>query len=246
MTVETTKRVILGLGVEAVSTEQAASLLEQRLLLRQPTKLAFANANLLNTAFEDPKLHQMMQDFIVLNDGTGINIASRILYGERFADNLNGTDFVPYFLDHCKSPLDIFLLGATSSVVSKAAGIFRERWPRHRLVGVRDGYFTDNEFPAVKQQIASTQPHLVLVAMGNGLQERLAAQLVPDAAVSAWCVGALFDFLSGQVPRAPYWMRTVGAEWLFRLVIEPHRLWRRYLLGNPRFLARVLMQRLSS
>jgi exopolysaccharide biosynthesis WecB/TagA/CpsF family protein len=59
-------------------------------------------------------------------------------------------------------------------------------------------------------------------------------------------VGALLDFLSGMVPRAPAWMRRLRLEWVFRLIVEPGRLWRRYILGNPVFLARVMRQKLSS
>jgi exopolysaccharide biosynthesis WecB/TagA/CpsF family protein len=243
---EPSQRAILGISVHSETQQQATALLEQRLFSRRPTKLAFANAHLLNTAFEDRHLHQIMQDFLVLNDGTGVNIASRVLFGHKFPYNLNGTDFVPYFLDNCTKPLDIFLLGATEKVVQKTRAVFARRWPQHRVVGFQNGYFTDSEFVGIKQKIAALQPHMVLVAMGNGKQERLAAELVPDAAVSAWCIGALFDFLSGEVPRAPYWMRKLGSEWVFRLFVEPHRLWRRYMIGNPKFLIRVIRQRLST
>jgi exopolysaccharide biosynthesis WecB/TagA/CpsF family protein len=236
---------ILGIDVNSTSKLEAVTTLRHRLLSRRPTKLAFANAHLLNITYENTNLHQIMQDFLIFNDGIGVNIASRLLYGRWFQDNLNGTDFVPFFLDHCEEPLNIFLLGATEEVVNKTRNVFIQRWPLHRIVGVQHGYFSDNEFANIKQLIVTLQPHIVFVAMGNGRQERLASELVPEAAVSAWCIGALFDFLTGQIPRAPYLMRRFGAEWLFRLFIEPQRMWHRYIIGNPKFLFRVIRQKLS-
>lgn len=235
------KRSILGIKVCSSSEQQAAIMIEERLVARKPTKIAFANANLLNMAVEQKPLHQILQDFLVLNDGLGVNIASRVISGESFTHNLNGTDFVPYFLDRCQNSMDIFLLGATDQVLNKTRQVFEKRWPQHRVVGAQHGYYSESEFEQIKQNISALQPHIVLIAMGNGRQETVAAELVvPGGATSAWCIGALFDFLSGQVPRAPTWVRKIGAEWLFRLVTEPQRLWRRYIIGNPLFLLRVI------
>jgi exopolysaccharide biosynthesis WecB/TagA/CpsF family protein len=85
----------------------------------------------------------------------------------------------------------------------------------------------------------------LLVAMGNGLQERWIERLVPEASLSAWGIGALFDFLAGEFKRAPQWMRYLGIEWVYRLMLEPRRLWRRYILGNPLFVWRVLREIIS-
>jgi exopolysaccharide biosynthesis WecB/TagA/CpsF family protein len=79
--------------------------------------------------------------------------------------------------------------------------------------------------------------------MGNGLQERWVERLVPEVTLSAWGVGAFFDFLAGEVQRAPLWMRRLNIEWVYRLMQEPGRMWRRYLIGNPKFVLRVLRQR---
>lgn len=235
---------ILGLDIAVLTRDVAAQVLAQRIHERNPVRVAFVNANLANLAYRDAPLRKSLQDFLLLNDGAGLNLARRVLHGGAFPDNLNGTDFTPYFLDRCREPLNVFMLGAAAPVVARAAQVFVERWPHHRLVGRRHGYFTDDDnrvFEAIRQ----AAPDLVLVAMGNGLQERVVARLVPEIAPSAWGVGGLFDFLSGNVPRAPSWMRRRGLEWTYRLWQEPRRLGPRYFLGNPAFVVRVLRERIS-
>jgi exopolysaccharide biosynthesis WecB/TagA/CpsF family protein len=113
------------------------------------------------------------------------------------------------------------------------------------MVGAQHGYFPKADEELVFEKIQAAKPTLVLIAMGNGLQEYWVKKLVPEAALSAWGIGALFDFLCGEVKRAPAWMSQMGIEWMYRLAQEPGRMWRRYVLGNPKFIARVLRKRLS-
>ena len=233
-------REILGLEVAVLTRKDALALLETRICEKAPVRLAFLNANLANAAYENKELHNMLGGFLLLNDGSGVNLASKILYRQPFPDNLNGTDFTPYFLDHCSTPMRIFLLGASPAVSTRAAEYFARRWPQHTTVGFQHGFFSNSEEAEIISKIRAAKPNLVLIAMGNGLQEKWIKQLVPEAALSAWGVGALFDFLCGEVNRAPSWMRWIGIEWVYRLLHEPKRMWRRYLLGNPRFVLRVL------
>ncbi len=236
-------RSILGLDIAVLSRDDAVGMLERHICEGTPMRLAFVNANLANMAYENVQLHGMLRSFLLVNDGVGLNIASRILYGKPFSDNLNGTDFTPYFLDHCHTSIRVFLLGARQTVVVRAAEIFSRRWPQHSLVGYQDGYFTEADEGRVIEMIAAAKPHLLLVAMGNGVQEQWVDRLVSGGLLSAWGVGALFDFFAGEVKRAPLWMRQVRIEWIFRLMLEPRRMWQRYILGNPKFLVRVWRQR---
>ncbi len=233
-------REILGLEVAVLTRKDASALLETRICEKVPVRLAFLNANLANAAYENAGLRNMLGGFLLLNDGSGVNLASKILFRQPFPDNLNGTDFTPYFLDHCRTPLRIFLLGASPAVTSRAADYFTQRWPQHSTIGYQHGFFSKMEEAKIIDKIRAAKPDLVLVAMGNGLQESWVAKLVPEVTLSAWGVGALFDFLCGEVNRAPSWMRWLGIEWVYRLLQEPKRMWRRYLLGNPKFVLRVL------
>lgn len=235
-------RDILGLPVALLHKVSAMQFLKEAFLNKRVLRLAFVNANLANMAKDDNQLHQSLQSFLLLNDGSGMAIASRWLYSEVFPDNLNGTDFIPYFLDNCDLNLKVFLLGASPEVSALTVDAFRKSWPQHQVVGVQHGYFGESKSDEVLAGIKMLKPDLVLVAMGNGLQERWASKIVPEVAMSAWGVGAFFDFLCNNVPRAPNWMRKFGVEWLYRLYLEPKRLWKRYLIGNFKFIFYVLCQ----
>ena len=126
--------------------------------------------------------------------------------------------------------------------------ILKQQFTDLSIAGAQHGYFDKSpdsvENEAVLQAINATRPDILLVGLGMPLQERwLMENWDRIEAKVALPVGALFDYLAGEFPRAPRWMTDHGLEWLGRLIIEPRRLWRRYLLGNPRFLWQVLKQR---
>jgi alpha-1,3-mannosyltransferase len=160
------------------------------------------------------------------------------LRSDRGADcQSNGTDLVPFFLGRIRYSLRIFLFGAKPETLQKAARAIRDRWPHHIVVGQAHGYHDGGQEALIPEMILKARPDVVLVAMGNPKQELWIAQHVPRCAPCCLGVGALFDFLAGNVRRAPRWIRAVRCEWMFRLALEPRRLWRRYLVGNAKFIA---------
>jgi exopolysaccharide biosynthesis WecB/TagA/CpsF family protein len=111
---------------------------------------------------------------------------------------------------------------------------------RHQYVGVQHGYFRQDEIPAIVNAINAARTDVLIVALGTPLQELwLADHFASTRCRLAFCVGGLLDFVSGEKPRAPLWIRRMRLEWVFRLMLEPRRMWRRYILGNLRFLTRV-------
>lgn len=234
---------ILGVSVNDLDFDAAAALITREVAAGRASAVAFANANLLNMTHGDLALAAVLTDFLVLNDGTGVNLAARILYGRRFRANLNGTDFTPAFFNAAPGPLRIYLLGAKPDVVARAAIYVTARWPRHTVVGYQHGFFGVDETNTVLSLVESALPDIVLIAMGNGRQEAIAQSLKRRGVGSSWAVGALFDFWVGIQPRAPRVFRQLGIEWVYRLYREPSRLWRRYVLGNPLFLLRVFLQK---
>ena len=236
---------LFGVKVLSCRPDQACDLIELRILLGAPTRIAFLNANLSLFVMQRAGLREMLGEFLLFNDGVGIDIANRILNGSGFAANLNGTDFIPYFLTRVRTPLRIFLLGTTPATLAKVVRTVESRWPQHTIAGQAPGFLSPDQRDAMTKMIVESRSQLVLVAMGNPRQELWIAQHIPHCAPCAIGVGGLFDFMAGNVQRAPDWMRTLRLEWLFRLSQEPRRLWRRYLIGNAKFLRHVLTLRLA-
>lgn len=238
-------KTILGIPVLAIRRDDAIALLTRLIAERRFTKISFLNAHNANTAWVDPVFAEALDDFLILPDGVGVDMAAKLLYGAPFPDNLNGTDFVPAFLQASTRPLTVGLLGATRVNAEAASARLAALAVQHRFVVIHDGYFPPAEEPAIIDRIARLRPDVLLVAMGVPRQELWIARHI-DArhCTLPIAVGALLDFLSGTVPRAPPWMRRLRLEWLFRLWIEPGRLWRRYVVGNPVFLLRVIRQKL--
>ena len=232
-----TVRTLQGVDFEPLTLEAAVNLLDWHVCTKRPLKIAIANAHTLNIVRKDTRARSMLAHFLVFNDGIGIDLASRWRYGEGFPANLNGTDFIPSYLQRSSQKLRVFMLGAQPHVVSGAFAAARQRFPQHEWTGFRDGYFHPDDEAGLIAEIRSARADLLLVAMGNPLQE-LWIERCAAATGATLCVGvgALFDFLSGEVDRAPLWLRRIKLEWLYRLVQEPGRMWRRYLIGNATFL----------
>lgn len=209
---------------------------------RRPLFVAFCNAHTANTAQRDPAFAAALAQALVVNDGIGVDLASSVLFGRPFQENLAGTDLVDQVLERAAGSLRIFLVGSAPGVAEQAARALRERAPRHRVVGTAHGFFTDAETPELIARIRASTPDLVLVGMGHPRQEIWCAAHHRELGAITMAVGAYLDFLAGEVRRAPYWVRRARCEWMFRLVQEPRRLARRYLIGNMRFLARLLLQ----
>jgi alpha-1,3-mannosyltransferase len=242
----TKTRTILGVAISVGTAAETVKLLDDRFEHNSSTIVAFANSHLLNVASRDEDFRAILGDSIVLNDGVGTDIASRILFGSAFPENLNGTDFIPHYLQNTRHRYRIFLLGGRPGVAERVKRYFSGRYPQHQIVGCHHGYFGKEDAAEVNLIIQASRADVVLVAMGNPLQERwLAENLGSTGARLGFAVGALFDFASGNAHRAPAWMRSVRIEWVYRLIQEPGRLCVRYLVGNPLFVLRVLGQRVS-
>jgi exopolysaccharide biosynthesis WecB/TagA/CpsF family protein len=134
------------------------------------------------------------------------------------------------------------LLGSESGVARLAAEKLLARFPKLRIVGAESGFFDENEEKALIERIRAASPDILVVGMSVPRQELWIKRHIDTLSVPVcWGVGALLEFVSGRTKRAPSWMRNCGLEWLYRLVLEPARLWRRYLLGNVQFALRVFL-----
>jgi N-acetylglucosaminyldiphosphoundecaprenol N-acetyl-beta-D-mannosaminyltransferase len=230
---------LLGVSVTDASTADAVALMTSWVAARVPTRAVFiVNAHTLNLACDDPLYRDVLNSAdVVFGDGTGVRLAARRC-GVHLKDNLVGTDLVPALMRaNVSRRYRYFLLGGTLATAARAAAHVQLAVPGVCIAGHHHGY---SDHPGrVIDQIRRARTDVLLVAMGNPLQERwIAAHR--DAVGIPLCigVGGLFDHWAGNLRRAPRWVRHLGAEWLQILVQQPHK-WRRYVLGNPRFLWRI-------
>ena len=238
-----TVRTILDVPVQVRTFDEAVDLIDAYYERGEQVAIAFANAHTLNVATESRDFRGALQDSLVFNDGIGVDIASRLLYGAPFPENLNGTDFGPNYLRATRHRYRVFLLGAKPGTAERAAQRLAALCPRHQVVGCHHGHFDAGETCNIVDRIRCTGADVVLVAMGNPKQELfIQNHLAATGCLLGMGVGALFDFLAGNVPRAMPWIQRWRLEWVYRLAQEPRRLAGRYFAGNPLFLTRILRQ----
>ena len=211
-----------------------------------------ANAHCLNLCYEDPALRAFFNGAeVVFCDGAGVMLAAKIL-GGRIPERITYADWAWRLAAFAAAEgFSLYFLGARPGVAQAAASRLRERHPGLEISGIHHGYFDHSvgspESEAVVEEINAAAPDILLVGLGMPLQEYwlLENRRRLDAGV-ALTGGAVFDYVSGRLSRGPRLLTGNGFEWLARLLVEPRRLWRRYLIGNPLFLLRVMKQRLGS
>jgi len=236
------------LGVPIARLDPGTALYETQRLYEDaaPAMLTYVNAHTLNLATTDSSYAEVLRNAdLVLNDGKGVMLAGLIL-GRRFPADLNGNYFTPLLLDRAAaSGWSIYILGARPGVAERVAEVLKAKHPGLAVAGTMHGHFSAVDEDDVVARIRATSPGLLLVGMGNPQQERFLARRLKDSGARVGLgVGAFLDFQVGEVERAPTWMNRTGIEWVHRLIQEPRRMWRRYLLGNPLFVWRVLKARL--
>ena len=233
-----------------VQVEPPAQLLRRILGLvedERRRRVSYVNAHVLNQSFTDPTLEEALKrSDIVYCDGYGVRLAARLI-GLPVPHRMTGADWIWGLAALCQeSGRSLYLLGSDPGSSAEAADALKRWYPTLDVRGSHHGYFELDSAHSerVLEHIAEHRPDILLVGMGTPQQELWVSRCFEriDAKV-VWTVGALFDYVSGRTPRAPHWMADNGLEWIFRLVLEPRRMWRRYLLGNPAFLWRVAQER---
>jgi N-acetylglucosaminyldiphosphoundecaprenol N-acetyl-beta-D-mannosaminyltransferase len=210
-------------------------------------RVSYVNAHVLNQSFSNPDLRRALQSSdLIYCDGYGVRLAAKLI-GLPVPHRMTGADWIWGVAALCQeSGRSLYLLGSDPGASSEAAAALRRWYPRLRVEGTHHGYFElgSPHSERVVEHIAEHRPDILLVGMGTPQQELWVDRYFDQIeAPVTWTVGALFDYVSGRTPRAPHWIADHGLEWIFRLAIEPRRMWRRYLLGNPAFLWRVFGER---
>ena len=173
---------------------------------------------------------------LVTADGQAVVWASRLL-GAAVPERVAGVDLMERLIAHAAARgYSIYFLGARQEIVEACAALATERFPALRIVGARDGYFTDED--AVVAGIRAVAPDIVFLGFGTPAKEYFMRRRYRELGVPfVMGVGGSFDVYAGAIKRAPAWLQRAGLEWAFRVAQEPRRMWKRYLLGNSRFVA---------
>ncbi|MBP7736604.1 MAG: WecB/TagA/CpsF family glycosyltransferase [Spirochaetes bacterium] len=237
---------IFGIGIIDTTLQNAKDAMES-IIDSRPDKtysIVFVNTSTMNLAIEDRKYADVLNSAdYVFGDGTGVRWAVRILYKRKLLDNVNGTDLIPKFLRETTGKnYRYFLLGAEPEAIEKAAENAPALFPDCALAGYHHGFWKKEENDEIIRIINESGAHLLLVGMGNPIQENWIAGNIGKLKVPlVAAVGGLFTYWSGDLDRAPLWIRKIGMEWLHILFRQPHK-WQRYLVGNTKFLARIFLQ----
>jgi N-acetylglucosaminyldiphosphoundecaprenol N-acetyl-beta-D-mannosaminyltransferase len=241
------KVTLFGITINNVSMDVAIETIVEWLNNEVSKQICFVNADCVNIAFKDHSYLEVLQHAdLCLADGIGLKLAGKIL-SQEITQNLCGTDMFPRICERISGKdTKLFLLGARPEVVEGVVRWISDHYPKVKVCGYQHGYFQPNEESSIIERIKDSHSDLLLVAFGVPKQDMWINQHLQETGVKvAMGVGGLFDFYSGRIPRSPLWMREIGMEWLYRLIQEPGRMWKRYLIGNGLFLWRVLKERFS-
>ncbi|HFJ9507876.1 WecB/TagA/CpsF family glycosyltransferase [Bacillus cereus group sp. MYBK245-2] len=241
------KKIIGDIQVNITNEYEVIEYLDKRINKEEKTKVFFLNAHCFNVAQANNTYKENINNaHLLLNDGIGLDIASK-LFGFKFPQNMNGTDFTPKLLEYAeKQGLTVYLLGGEPGVVKKAQKNFEGKFEKLNIVGSHHGYFFDDEAEII-EDINKHSPDILIVGFGVPLQENWISKHFEGLNTKVLIgVGAFLDFSANKVRRAPKWMRTCKLEWVFRLLLEPKRMFKRYVIGIPLFLLYIVKYRIKS
>jgi N-acetylglucosaminyldiphosphoundecaprenol N-acetyl-beta-D-mannosaminyltransferase len=245
MTIPTVE--ILGVKVSAINSAMALGIIEEWILKRHPGYVCMTGVHGVMESQRDEKLRRIHNDAgLVAPDGMPLVWISRAM-GFRHVERVYGPDLMLAMCERsAESGYRNFLYGGAPHVADLLALRLRSRYSNLKIVGAYSPPFrqlTEEEDQAVVELINTTRPDIVWVGISTPKQERwMADHLGRLNAPVLVGVGAAFDFHAGLKRQAPRWMQRSGLEWSYRLMTEPRRLWRRYLINNPVFLWLLLLQ----
>ena len=236
---------ILGTRVDKITHDELLNRMDNVINNRKRCTVCFSNPYIIIESIKNNELRQYINesDFVVA-DGVGIILASKLL-GELIPERVTGTDFM-YYLSELSSrkSYKLYFLGAHPGVADITARNLTKMYSGLKIEGTQHGYFNEEDEKRIIEDIKEKKPDILIVCLGVPKQELWIKKHKDELGVPViFGNGAAFDFVAGCFKRAPIWMQKCGLEWFFRLIQEPKRLWKRYLIGNIYFLFLVVKQK---
>jgi N-acetylglucosaminyldiphosphoundecaprenol N-acetyl-beta-D-mannosaminyltransferase len=232
------KSELLGTSFDVVDMDAAvARCLELCRGPRASHTIITANASHLCMMRRDPDLARAFQaGHMTVADGMSVVWALRAL-GQPVPERVAGVDLMERLLAEAGTHrLRVYFLGAKREVVTKLAAETKARYPGIEITGVRDGYFGPSDHDAIVEDIRASGAHMLFLGMPSPFKEKWVESYRDRLEVPVIMgVGGAFDVLAGFIKRAPVWAQSAGLEWFWRLLMEPRKLWKRYLTSNSEF-----------
>ncbi|MCF8780049.1 WecB/TagA/CpsF family glycosyltransferase [Vibrio sp. IRLE0018] len=227
---------MLGVPMDSANMTETVSTIQQRIVAQQFTQHVVVNVAKVVNMGKDAELAKSVTECDIINiDGMGVVWGARLL-GHDVPERVAGVDLF-YQLNAMaeREGYSVFYLGAKQDVVEKTAATMRENHPTLRIAGYHHGYFWDDE-QALVDKVRTSGAQLLFVAITSPKKENFINKWREQLGVTfVMGVGGTFDVVAGKVNRAPEWMQNSGLEWLYRVIQEPRRMWKRYLVTNSQF-----------
>lgn len=238
---------ILGVQVDVIDRPQLLTEIDRLAAARRPALVNNVNVHACNLAFSDPEFREILNaSEVVFCDGFGVKLGAAML-GKKLGTRMTPPDWIDDLFRLCtERRYLLYFVGDTSQVVQQFVRAVKQRHPAIRIAGSHDGFFSigDDADSRLIGEMNRLKPDLILTGMGMPLQEKwawAAKQRIGKGVIIA--TGALFRWYTGVETRAPRWITQNGFEWLARLLRSPRRHFKRYVIGLPLFVVRILKQR---
>jgi N-acetylglucosaminyldiphosphoundecaprenol N-acetyl-beta-D-mannosaminyltransferase len=243
------KKNVVGILVDGVDYETALDFIFRAARARRGAAISALAVHGVMTGVLDREHKFRLNHFdLIVPDGQPVRWVLNFLYGAKLVDRVYGPNLT---LKTCERARDegqsLYLYGGTPEILSTLLQSLEHRFPGIKIAGSEPSRFrrlTPEEKNELAARIRASGASITLVGLGCPRQEIFAYEFREVLSMPILAVGAAFPFIAGLVPQAPPWMQDRGLEWLFRLLAEPRRLWRRYLYLNPAYLLLVMVQAL--
>lgn len=237
----------MGSPIDPFTMAETVKKAEDYVLARDFAHLIGVNAAKLLQMRDDADMDAIVQNCELVNaDGASMVIAARLL-GFDIPERVAGVDLMYELCSLSEQKgYSIYLLGAKQPTVEKAVSKLKESYPKLKIGGFRNGYFDKSMFDEVAKEISASRAEVVFVGITSPKKELLIERFRSLGMVGVFVgVGGSFDVVSGDISRAPRWMQSAKLEWAFRMMKEPKRLAKRYIVGNARFLTLLVKEYIS-
>ena len=240
---------IFNCPIDALTMKETVQIIDNAIKEGKHVHHAVVNAAKIVKMQEDKELYNSIVNADIINaDGMPIVWASRLL-GKPLPERVAGIDLMQELIKLAYNrKYKIFFFGAREEVVKKVVEKYSKEYSPEIIAGYRNGYYSEEEEPLIAKQIAESGANILFVGISSPKKEKFLYKYkhILKNVNFIMGVGGSFDVIAGKIKRAPKWMQKCGLEWVYRLLQEPRRMWRRYLIGNTKFVILVIKEFLKA